>query len=82
MTFYVLAEDRSLSAVDAVKKSWTLMDGHKTQLFGLTLRFIPWYLLTFLTLFIGAIFVIPWQNVAIANFYEKIKAEQNIAYTN
>ena len=82
MTFYVLAEDRSLSAVEAVKKSWALMDGHKTQLFGLTLRFIPWYLLTFLTLFIGAIFVIPWQNVAIANFYEKIKAEQNIAYTN
>ena len=82
MTFYILAEDRSLSGVEAVKKSWAVLDGHNMHLFGLILRFIPWYLLTFLTLFIGAIFVIPWQNVAIANFYEKIKAEQNIAFTN
>ena len=75
MTFYVLADDRSLSAIEAVSKSWALMDGHKTQLFGLILRFIPWYLLTFFTLFIGVIFVIPWQNVAIANFYQNIKTE-------
>ena len=73
MTFFILADDRSLTATEALKKSWELMNGHKMQLFGLILRFIPWYLLTIFTLFIGALFVIPWQNVALANFYDQLK---------
>jgi len=73
MTYYILAEDRSLTATEALKKSWEMMDGHKMRLFGLVLRFIPWYLLTIFTLFIGLLFVFPWQNVAFANFYEEIK---------
>ncbi len=73
MTYFILAEDRSLTATEALKKSWEMMDGHKMRLFELVLRFIPWYLLTIFTLFIGMLFVIPWQNVALANFYEEIK---------
>ena len=74
MTYFILAENRSLTATEALKKSWELMDGHKMRLFGLVLRFIPWYLLTIFTLFIGMLFVLPWQNVAFANFYEEIKS--------
>lgn len=76
MTYFILAENRSLTATEALQKSWKMMDGHKMQLFGLILRFIPWYLLTIFTLFIGILFVIPWQNVAIANFYESLKSSK------
>lgn len=73
MTYFILAEDRSLTATEALKKSWEMMEGQKMRLFGLILRFIPWYLLTVFTLFIGLLFVIPWQKVTMATFYEELK---------
>jgi hypothetical protein len=37
------------------------------------LRFIPWYLLGLLFFVVGIFIVVPWHNLAIANYYQSIK---------
>ena len=54
-TYYILAEDKSISARDAVKKSKAMMRGNKKKLFFLMLRFFGWGLLFMAMLVIGFI---------------------------
>ncbi len=68
-TFYILADHPELSATEAIDKSQELMRGHKGRLFWLNLSFIGWYLLGALALGVGTIFVIPYHQTALANFY-------------
>lgn len=56
-------------------KSKAMMKGHKWQLFCLHLSFIGWYLLGSLCFGIGTLFVIPYHEMAVANFYEALRAE-------
>jgi len=53
MTFYILADDNSISAMDAINKSKKMMNGYKWKYFCLHLRFLGWALLCLLTLGIG-----------------------------
>lgn len=77
MTMFIIADDPNISAVDALKKSWAMMDGHKMDYFILFLRFIPWMILTALTLFIGLLWLIPWMQVSFAKFYLHISGNNN-----
>lgn len=76
MTLFILADNPDISATDALQKSWDMMRERKGKLFFLSLRFIPWYLLGMLLLFVGLLFVVPWAYVAYAKFYEELKADQ------
>lgn len=71
-TFFILADDKSISAVDAVKKSWAMMDGHKWKYFWLSLRFIGWGILCVFTLFIGVLWLLPYMFVSFANFHNDL----------
>jgi len=71
-TFFILAEDKSISAQEAITKSKTMMNGHKKQLFFLSLRFLGWFLLSILTLGIGFLWSLPYFYVTLAKFYDKI----------
>ena len=73
MTFYIIADDASISAMDAIDKSKAMMYGYKWKLFCLGLRFLLWSLLCLLTLGIGFLWLIPWMNVTMAKFYDDIK---------
>lgn len=44
-TFFILADDPEISGVDALRKSWDIMDGYKSNYFLLGLRFIGWSIL-------------------------------------
>ena len=74
MTYYIIAEDPSISAMDAIDKSKKMMDGYKWKYFKLCLRFVPWVLLCVLTLGIGFLWLFPWMQVTSAKFYEEVKA--------
>ncbi len=74
MTFYILADDNSISAMDAIKKSKKMMDGYKWKYFCLGLRFFGWALLCILTLGIGFLWLMPYIQVSMAKFYDDIKA--------
>lgn len=72
--FFILSDNKDISAVDALKESARMMKGYKTKYFGLGLRFIPWALLCVLTLGIGFLWLVPYMYVSFAKFYDDIKA--------
>lgn len=78
-TFYILAEDKEITALDALKKSNEMMKGHKIQLFllHLVLGAIAFLCLIF-TLGIGLIWFIPFAQVCLAKFYQKLKGENEV----
>ncbi len=74
MAPYILAENEYyMSPGDAIKESMRIMDGHKMELFTLYLSFIGWYLLSGLTCGILLIYVEPYVQATLVNFYNEIK---------
>ena len=73
MTFYILADDNSIGAMEAIDKSKKMMDGYKWKYFCLGLRFIGWSLLCILTLGIGFLWLLPYMQVSVVKFYDDIK---------
>jgi len=76
MTFYIIADDNSIGAKDAMLKSERMMVGNKGKLFRLFLRFTGWFLLCILTAGIGFLWLIPYVHVSIAKFYDDLKNNQ------
>lgn len=73
---FILAENPHMSALEAIRKSKEMMDGHKVDLFVLMLSFIGWELLGIITLGIAYIWVYPYMMTAYTNFYLELKKEQ------
>ena len=69
MTAYLLEDRPDLSARETLRASRLLMRGHKFDLFWLQLSFIGWLLLSFLTLGIGLLWLVPYMETAQAAFY-------------
>ncbi len=73
MAMYIMAENPEMPALEAITKSRKMMDGHKMELFVLGLSFIGWLLLVGITAGIAIIWVGPYMNATMANFYNSIK---------
>jgi uncharacterized membrane protein len=73
MSFYIIADDPSIKAEEALRKSKTMMDGFKLKLFYLHLRFFLLALLCILTLGIGFLWLIPYSHITMAKFYDDVK---------
>ena len=73
MTYFIIAEDDSITAVNALKKSHAMMDGYKLSYFFIILRYIALAILCILTLGIGFLWLIPYIYVTNAKFYDNIK---------
>ena len=78
MTFYILRENPEMTAGDAITASQKMMDGHKMDLFLLSLSFIGWAILASITFGIGYLWVIPYIYTAYAAFYETLKKETSV----
>ena len=76
MTFYILADDESIKAEDALRKSKAMMNGYKLKMFYLCMRFFLLALLCVLTLGIGFLWLIPYINITMAKFYDDIRQIQ------
>ena len=70
--FFLIADDKTKSGIEALKTSWNLMNGKKTKLFLLQLSFIGWVILSILTLFIGFIFLYPYIYTTLSKFYKEL----------
>ena len=66
---YAAIDDPNLSAMDAIRTSKALMQGHKGQYFVLGLSFLGWSLLVALTMGILGIYTEPYMNTTYASFY-------------
>ena len=73
--YYIAKKNPDLGVIEVFKKSFKLMKGNKWQLFLLNLRYTLFFLLSFFTLFIWALWLIPQFHVANALFHEKISNE-------
>ena len=71
MAPYILKDDKEISAMDALKKSWEVTKGHKMKLFWLGLSFIGWVILSLMTLGIGFFFLAPYIDTTFAHYYEE-----------
>lgn len=69
-----LVVDSDLSGVDAMKKSREMMKGYKWDYFVFGLSFLGWIILLPFTLFILAIWLVPYMTVAQAIYYDRLKA--------
>jgi len=73
-TWFILAENPSMDSYEAIIKSKNMMKGYKWQYFKIGLRLFGLGLLCLLTLGIGFLWLLPYQYVVYAKFYEQLKA--------
>jgi len=84
MAFYILAENKGKPALECIRQSQKMMDGHKAELFFLMLSILPWCLVGLLSLFdmlllslaafvFLSIWVFPYFEAATANFYDNLR---------
>lgn len=78
MSFYILAENPEMTALEALNESKRIMQGHKMELFVLELSFILWDLLYIVTFGIAGIWIMPYMQLTITNFYHSIKDKKEI----
>ena len=67
---------RGMGATSFISESRDLMRGHKARLFWLDVSFIGWYLLGFLTLGIGLLWVNPYVSATKAAFYNDLAKDR------
>lgn len=78
MAEYVLAEMPGISARGALRESARMMRGNKARLFRLQLSFIGWFFLSFLSLGIGFLWVVPYLGQAECTFYHETSGRASI----
>jgi uncharacterized membrane protein len=76
MTFFILRDDPTVGALDAITRSKKMMKGNKWKYFCLQWRFFGWALLCVLTLGIGFLWLQPYMMTSSARFYEDLKQGQ------
>ncbi len=69
MTPYIFVDKEELGLIDSIKLSIKMMKGNKWNLFVINLSFIGWALLCILTLGIGYLWLGPYIQLTITNFY-------------
>ena len=73
MATYILAENKGKPALECINESKAMTEGHKMELFVLSLSFIGWGLLCSITCGIAAIWVVPYMQATFANAYKSLK---------
>jgi uncharacterized membrane protein len=80
MTNYILIDHPELSVNAAITKSREMMNGNKWRLFVLYLSFIGWVPLVIISLGIGLLWLIPYVEATVAQFYLRLAtAEKTLA---
>ncbi|MEI8206220.1 MAG: DUF975 family protein [Kiritimatiellales bacterium] len=72
LALFVVADDPSVSARQAIRHGVELMKGNYWRMGLLWLRFIGWQILCVLTLGIGLIWLVPYFMVATTAFYDDL----------
>ena len=73
MAYFIALDNPELGAMDVLRKSKEIMDGHKMDFFILILSFLGWAVIGIFTFGLLYLWLIPYMQVTIANFYDEIK---------
>ena len=70
LAMYVKADNPGTQWRECLERSTLLMEGHRWELFCLHVSFIGWFIVGALCCGVGILWVVPYRNAAVANFYE------------
>ncbi|MCD8154175.1 MAG: DUF975 family protein [Clostridiales bacterium] len=73
LTYFLLADEENLGGMDALKKSAQMMKGRIWKFILLNLSFVPWLILSIFTLYLALLWVIPYMEMSITEFYLGIR---------
>jgi uncharacterized membrane protein len=73
-TWYILADNPQMDALEAIRRSKQMMHGNKWKFFCLQWRFFGWALLCLLTCGIGFLWLGPYISMSNAKFYDDLKS--------
>lgn len=77
---YILADDPTIDAMDALSLSQEMMDGRKWNAFILDLSFIGWLIVTLITFGLAGIFYVgPYKSAVDAEFYLAVRNDGFLA---
>lgn len=74
--FYILNDEPDMEAMDVLRASAELMDGHKMEYFLLQLSFLPWLLLCVFIL--PMFYVVPYISATNAAYYDYLLVNQGM----
>ena len=74
---YILAENPNMPAMEALRQSERMMAGRKWESFVLVLSFFGWALLSIPTLGLILIWLEPYMQMTMVNFYSDLKSKQD-----
>jgi len=74
-TSLILLDNPNMNIIDAMILSWKMMNGYKMDYFMLIISFLGWIFILIFTLGIGYFWLIPYMNVTMCNFYNRLKEE-------
>lgn len=77
-SYYILYDNEDMPLGDIFRLSMDMMDGHKLDYIVMCLTFIGWFILGIFTLGILWFWIIPYMNVSLVKFYDKIKKDVKI----
>ena len=72
MTYMIYVDDPDMPVADILRESISLMRGNCLRYFYMLLSFIGYFVLIILSLGIAALWVIPYQTMAVVEFYEDL----------
>lgn len=72
--FFIMNENPEIDFMDAIRQSKQMMFGYKGKLFLLYLSFIGWSILCIFTLGIGFLWLAPYVQLTLTNFYEDLRS--------
>lgn len=71
---YILSENPSMSASEAISLSRRLMNGHKWECFKISVSFIPWRILSMFTFgLLSVLYVNPYKTATYCEFYKRLR---------
>lgn len=82
MSYYIIAVEDNITVTKALSKSRKIMYGHKMELFLLQFSFIGWFFVGIITCGIGLLWVVPYMELTLANFFLNIKQSETNSYGN
>lgn len=78
MAYYIVNDNPGISAMEAIRMSKEMMDGHKMRFFEMWLGFLGWFILGVVTFGLGMLYAIPYFRAAKANFYLDLKGNYGL----
>lgn len=77
LSYIIAAESPELSTKEILSQSETLMKNKRAKLFILQISFIGWFILSFFTLGLGFLWLLPYIQFSTFAFYNNVKEEKS-----